>query len=101
MSGLGRLCGTAPRMHLSGAGVVRSGAGRADGASPRRRSIRASDHGPRFLLMILRLHKNATTTPAIRREIQAAPASVSTTSLARLYRLNYLTVKRWRERTTV
>ena len=51
--------------------------------------------------MILRLHKNATTTPATRREIQAAPASVSTTSLAKRYGLNYLTVKRWRERTTV
>ena len=51
--------------------------------------------------MIVRIHKNATTTPAIRRALQAASASVSTNSLAKRYGLNPGTVKRWRERTTV
>jgi transposase InsO family protein len=51
--------------------------------------------------MIIELHKNATTTPAIRKALQAAPASVSTNSLAIHYRLNPGTVKRWRNRTTV
>src|SRR5215218_7598787 len=51
--------------------------------------------------MILRLHKNATTTPVIRRELQAAPDSVSTNSLAKRYNLNARTVNRWRGRTTV
>lgn len=51
--------------------------------------------------MIIRLHKNATTTPAIRAEIQAAPASVSSNSLARKYGRNVGTINRWRGRTTV
>jgi transposase InsO family protein len=51
--------------------------------------------------MILRLHKNATTTPAIRKALQDEPASVSTNSLTKKYRLNARTVNRWRNRTTV
>jgi transposase InsO family protein len=51
--------------------------------------------------MIVRLHKNATTTPAIRAEIQAAPASVSSNALARKYGRNVGTINRWRGRTTV
>jgi hypothetical protein len=51
--------------------------------------------------MIVRLHKNATTTPAIRAEIQAAPASVSSNSLAVKYGRNVGTINRWRRRTTV
>ena len=51
--------------------------------------------------MNLRIHKLATTTPRIRAEIQAAPVSESTNSLAKRYGLNYGTVKRWRGRTTV
>ncbi len=35
--------------------------------------------------MIVRLHKQARTTPAIRAEIQAAPASVSNPELAARY----------------
>src|SRR5688572_30711429 len=101
MSSPGRLYRTAPRAHLCCAGMVRSGAGRADGASPRRRSIRASDYHPGCSLMIVQLHKNAATTPATRRALQAAPASVSTNSLAKKYGLNARTVDRWRGRTTV
>jgi len=48
--------------------------------------------------MTVRLHKNATTTPRIRAELRAAPASVSTNSLAREYRLHYRTVAKWRSR---
>ena len=50
---------------------------------------------------MVRLHKNATTTPAIRAEIQAAPASVSDNALAIKYGRNPGTIKRWRRRTTV
>jgi transposase InsO family protein len=51
--------------------------------------------------MNLRLHKNATTTPRIRAEIQAAPASVSNTALAKRYGVTESTIKRWRGRTTL
>lgn len=51
--------------------------------------------------MIVRQHKNATTTPRIRAELQAAPASISNNALAKRYGLNAGTVKRWRGRTTV
>ena len=47
------------------------------------------------------LHTNAVTTHAIRKEIQAAPPEVSTRSLARRFGLNYLTVQKWRERSSV
>jgi transposase InsO family protein len=51
--------------------------------------------------MNLRLHKNARTTPAVRAEIQAAPASVTTESLAVRYGVHPNTVRKWRRRTTV
>src|SRR5215217_9529950 len=92
-----RLCRCAPRPDLCCAGLARIASDRADGASPRRRSIRGRRRSP----MIIRLHKNATTTPAIRAEIQAAPASVSSNSLALKYGRNVGTINRWRGRTTV
>jgi transposase InsO family protein len=48
--------------------------------------------------MTLRLHKNATTTPRIRAELRAAPAWVSTSSLAKQYRLHFSTAAKWRSR---
>ncbi|NVK32604.1 MAG: IS481 family transposase, partial [Gammaproteobacteria bacterium] len=48
--------------------------------------------------MNIQLHKNARTTPAIRREIQQAPASISTDELARRLELNRITVRKWRKR---
>jgi transposase InsO family protein len=48
--------------------------------------------------MILRLHKNARTTPAIRDELRAAPASISTNALAQRYGLHHTTVDKWRQR---
>ncbi len=47
------------------------------------------------------LHANAITTHAIRKKIQEAPESVSNSALAKRYRLNYRTVKKWRERESV
>ena len=47
------------------------------------------------------LHTNAVTTHAIRKEIQEAPATVSTRSLARRFGRNYLTVQKWRGRDSV
>jgi len=46
--------------------------------------------------MQLKLHKNARTTPAIRRELRAS--SDSTKALARQYNLHPATVKKWRSR---
>jgi transposase InsO family protein len=51
--------------------------------------------------MNIRLHKNARTTPAIRREIQAQPASISNRALAEQYRIHYHTVAKWRKREDV
>ena len=51
--------------------------------------------------MIVRQHKNATTTPRTRTELQSAPASVPNNALAKRYGINVGTVKRWRGRTTV
>jgi transposase InsO family protein len=48
--------------------------------------------------MILRLHKNARTTPAIREELRAAPASIPTSALAQRYGLHHATVAKWRSR---
>src|SRR5215210_4341361 len=94
-----RLCRRTPGAYLRCAGLARIDSDRADGASPRRRSIRGRRrHGNP---MMVRLHKNATTTPAIRAEIQAAPASVSDNALALKYGRNPGTIKRWRRRTTV
>ena len=49
--------------------------------------------------MLIALHKNATTTPAIRAAIQQA--SGSDYELARQYRLSRETVRKWRKRETV
>lgn len=51
--------------------------------------------------MNIRLHKNARTTPAVRAEIQAAPASVTTESLAARYGVHVNTIRKWRRRSTV
>lgn len=51
--------------------------------------------------MNVRLHKNARTTPAVRAEIQAAPASVTTESLAVRHGIHVNTVRKWRRRDTV
>ncbi len=45
------------------------------------------------------LHKNARTTPAIRREIQQS--TLSERALARKYNLNRATVRKWKRRDTV
>ena len=46
--------------------------------------------------MHINLHKNARTTPAIRRELQAA--TEPTKVLARRYHLSPITVRKWRTR---
>ncbi len=51
--------------------------------------------------MNVHLHKNARTTPAIRRELQAQPASVTDKELAETYNLNRHTVAKWRKRESV
>jgi IS30 family transposase len=51
--------------------------------------------------MNIRLHKNARTTPAVRSEIQAAPASVTTESLAVRFGVHPNTISKWRRRNTV
>ena len=48
--------------------------------------------------MNIQLHKNARTTPAIRRELQAQPASVTNKELAEAYGLHRHTVAKWRKR---
>ena len=48
--------------------------------------------------MLMRLHKNATTTPAIRAAIQASDESTAT--LIDRYGLSASTVRKWRNRTT-
>lgn len=48
--------------------------------------------------MNIRLHKNATTTPAIRKAIQESPDSIA--ELALRYHLHETTVRRWKKRTT-
>ncbi|GGX88076.1 IS481 family transposase [Litchfieldella qijiaojingensis] len=48
--------------------------------------------------MDIKLHKQATTTPKIRAEIQGAPPSISNSELARKYGVADTTVRRWRLR---
>ena len=48
--------------------------------------------------MNIQLHKNARTTPAIRRELQAYPPSVTNKALAEAYNLNRHTIAKWRKR---
>lgn len=47
------------------------------------------------------IHPRARTTPAIRKEIQEAPLSVSTAELARKYNINPNTARKWRKRSSV
>jgi len=49
--------------------------------------------------MVIRLHKNATTTPAIRKEIQNS--NLSERELAEKYGISRLTVRRWKKRDSV
>src|SRR4051812_4062251 len=49
--------------------------------------------------MVITLHKNATTTPAIRLAIQSATGSDY--ELARQFKLSRDTVRKWRKRETV
>jgi len=51
--------------------------------------------------MQLNLHKNATTTPYIRKLIQNAPKDKSNTQLAKKFKVSYKTIKRWRDRDDV
>lgn len=51
--------------------------------------------------MDLKLHKQATTTPKIRAEIQAAPRSVTDRALAERYGVHVSTIRRWRFRDQV
>ena len=48
--------------------------------------------------MNIQLHKNARTTPAIRRELRAQPALVTDKALAEAYHLSRHTVAKWRRR---
>lgn len=45
--------------------------------------------------MNIQLHKNARTTPAIRRELQAQLPSVTDKELAEVYHLSRHTVAKW------
>ena len=47
------------------------------------------------------LHTNAVTTHVNRKEIQEAPDTISTTSLAKRFGINYRTVQKWRQRDSV
>lgn len=51
--------------------------------------------------MELKLHKQATTTPKIRAEIQAAPEHLSDRALAARYGVSDMTIRRWRHRNDV
>src|SRR5690554_6251500 len=51
--------------------------------------------------MDIKLHKQATTTPKIRAEIQAAPSSISDSELARQFGVATATIRRWRYRDDV
>ena len=51
--------------------------------------------------MDIKLHRQATTTPKIRAEIQAAPSSISDSELARQYGISDSTIRRWRYRDDV
>ena len=48
--------------------------------------------------MKTRLHKMATTTPAIRKKIQESDASISDAALGREFNLHPATIKKWRRR---
>lgn len=46
--------------------------------------------------MDIKLHKQATTTPKIRAEIQAAPAHIPDTVLAERFGVSDMIIRRWR-----
>ena len=51
--------------------------------------------------MDIKLHKQATTTPKIRAEIQAAHPSITDSELSRQYGVATATIRRWRYRDDV
>ncbi|MDA5565500.1 IS481 family transposase, partial [Cobetia sp. MMG027] len=51
--------------------------------------------------MDIKLHKQATTTPKVRAEIQAAPAHIPDTVLAERFGVSDMTIRRWRHRDDV
>ena len=51
--------------------------------------------------MDIKLHKQATTTPKIRAEIQAAPAHITDTARAERFDVSDMTIRRWRNRNDV
>jgi len=51
--------------------------------------------------MDIKLHKQATTTPKIRADIQAAPAGMTNKDLARQFGVSVSTIQRWRHRDDV
>ncbi|MDI4661942.1 IS481 family transposase [Cobetia sp. BMC6] len=51
--------------------------------------------------MDIKLHKQATTTPKIRADIQAAPSSMTNKDLARQFGVSVSTIHRWRYRDDV
>ena len=51
--------------------------------------------------MDIKLHKQATTTPKVRAEIQAAPAHIPDTILAKRFGVSDMTIRRWRHRDDV
>lgn len=51
--------------------------------------------------MDIKLHKQATTTPKIRAEIQAAPSDITDRKLAKRYGVHISTIRRWRARNDV
>ena len=51
--------------------------------------------------MDIKLHKQATTTPKIRADIQAAPAGMTNKDLARQFGVSVSTIQRWRYRDNV
>jgi len=51
--------------------------------------------------MDIKLHSQATTTPKIRADIQAAPSSITDGELARRYNVARSTIRRWRYRDDV
>ena len=51
--------------------------------------------------MNVKLHKNARTTPTIRKELQAYSSSISNQKLATIYNLHRNTIAKWRKRQNV
>lgn len=54
--------------------------------------------GYKEIAMVIQLHKNARSTPAVRAELQASTAT--TQALAKTYNLNRHTISKWRKRET-